>query len=111
MLHMRTYSLFWTGILTAIIGVILASAFSTVLVYAQDLLPGQVGLVAGLFFGFGMAGLGAAALGKLADHTSVEFAYRVCSLLPLIGLLTAFLPNLGTSGVRSPARHPPGPRR
>ncbi len=89
-------NLFWTGILSAVIGVILASAFSAILVYAQDLVPGKVGMISGLFFGlaFGMAGIGAAVLGALADRTSLEFVYRVCSFLPLIGLLTAFLPNL-----------------
>ena len=88
--------LFWTGILSVAIGLILASAFSAILVYAQDLLPGRVGTVAGMFFGFsfGLGGLGAAALGQIADWTSIETVYRVCSFLPLIGLLTAFLPNI-----------------
>lgn len=90
-------SLFWTGVLSAVIGVILASAFSAILVYAQELLPGKVGTISGLFFGFafGMGGIGAAVLGKLADHSGIDFVYHVCSFLPLIGLLTAFLPNLG----------------
>jgi FSR family fosmidomycin resistance protein-like MFS transporter len=89
-------NLFWTEVLTVLIGLILASAFSAILVYAQELVPGQVGTIAGLFFGFafGMAGLGAAALGKLADLTSIEYVYRLCAYLPLIGLLTAFLPDL-----------------
>ena len=89
-------SLFWTAVLTVIIGLVLASAFSAILVYAQDLLPGKVGAVSGLFFGlaFGMGGIGAALMGKLADRTSIEFVYRVCAFLPVIGLLTAFLPNL-----------------
>jgi MFS transporter, FSR family, fosmidomycin resistance protein len=89
-------NLFWTGILSVMIGLILASAFSAILVYAQDLLPGRVGMVAGMFFGFsfGLGGLGAAALGQIADWTSIETVYRVCSFLPLIGLLTAFLPNI-----------------
>ena len=89
-------NLFWTGVLTVLIGLILASAFSAILVYAQELVPGQVGTIAGLFFGFafGMAGLGAAALGKLADLTSIEYVYRLCAYLPLIGMLTAFLPDL-----------------
>lgn len=88
--------LIWTAVLTVPIGLILASAFSVILVYAQELMPRRVGLVAGLFFGFafGMAGLGAAVLGELADLTSIGFVYRVCSFLPLIGMLTAFLPNL-----------------
>jgi FSR family fosmidomycin resistance protein-like MFS transporter len=89
-------NLFWTGCLSVIIGVVLASAFSAILVYAQDLVPGKVGTVSGLFFGlaFGMGGIGAALLGELADHTSIEFVYRVCAFLPAIGLLTAFLPNI-----------------
>ncbi len=89
-------NLMWTGVLSVAIGLILASAFSAILVYAQDLLPGRVGMVAGMFFGFsfGLGGLGAAALGEIADWTSIEAVYRVCSFLPLIGLLTAFLPNI-----------------
>jgi len=89
-------NLAWTIVLTVFIGAILASAFSAILVYAQDLLPGNVGLVAGLFFGlaFGIAGAGSALLGRLADHTSIDYVYRVCSFLPLIGLLTIFLPDL-----------------
>ncbi|WP_211444817.1 MFS transporter [Collimonas humicola] len=89
-------NLFWTGVLTVVIGVILASAFSAILVFAQELVPGKVGTVSGLFFGFafGMGGIGAAALGKLADMTSISFVYQVCSFLPLIGLLAMFLPNL-----------------
>lgn len=89
-------NLFWTSILTVPIGIILASAFSAILVYAQELVPGKVGLIAGLFFGlaFGMAGIGSAVLGQLADHTSVMFVFQVCSYLPLLGLLTGFLPEL-----------------
>jgi FSR family fosmidomycin resistance protein-like MFS transporter len=89
-------NLFWTGALTVVIGAILASAFSAILVYAQELVPGKVGTISGLFFGFafGMGGVGSAALGRLADHTSINFVFLVCSFLPLIGLLTAFLPNL-----------------
>jgi FSR family fosmidomycin resistance protein-like MFS transporter len=89
-------NLFWTGVLTVIIGLILSSAFSAILVYAQDLVPGKVGTISGLFFGlaFGMGGIGAALLGQLADMTSISFVYRVCSFLPAIGLLTALLPNL-----------------
>jgi FSR family fosmidomycin resistance protein-like MFS transporter len=92
-------NLFWTGILSAVIGVILASAFTAILVYAQDLIPGKVGMISGLFFGlaFGMAGIGAALLGELADLTSIDFVYRVCSFLPAIGILTWFLPNLETA--------------
>jgi len=91
-------NLFWTSVLSVIIGFILASAFSAILVYAQELLPGKVGLVSGLFFGlaFGMGGIGSALLGNLADYTSINFVFQVCAFLPLIGLLTAFLPNLHT---------------
>ena len=85
-----------TVLLTVVIGVVLASAFSAILVYAQDLLPGKVGMIAGLFFGlaFGIAGIGSALLGILADYTSIEQVFHVCSYLPLIGLLTVFLPDL-----------------
>ena len=91
-------NLFWTSILTVPIGLILASAFSAILVYAQDLLPGKVGMIAGLFFGlaFGMAGIGSAVLGKVADHTSIIYVFHLCSYLPLLGLLTGWLPNLET---------------
>ncbi|WP_121355625.1 MFS transporter [Flavisolibacter nicotianae] len=90
-------NLLWTTVLSVIIGFVLASAFSAILVYAQELLPGKVGMVSGLFFGFafGMGGLGSALLGALADRTSIGFVYQVCAYLPLIGLLTAFLPNIG----------------
>jgi FSR family fosmidomycin resistance protein-like MFS transporter len=89
-------NLFWTSVLSVIIGVVLASAFAAILVYATELMPGKVGMVAGLFFGFafGLGGVGAAVLGQLADATSITFVYRVCSFLPLIGVLTVFLPNL-----------------
>jgi FSR family fosmidomycin resistance protein-like MFS transporter len=85
-----------TAVLTVPIGLILASAFPAMVVYAQELLPGKVGTISGLFFGlaFGMGGLGAATLGILADHTSVEFVFEVCAVLPLIGLLAVFLPNI-----------------
>ena len=88
--------LFWTGILSVCAGLVLSSAFPAIVVYGQELLPGRVGLVSGLFFGlsFGMGGMGAAALGVLADHTSITFVYRVCSFLPLLGLLAAILPDL-----------------
>jgi FSR family fosmidomycin resistance protein-like MFS transporter len=90
-------NLFWTVILTIPIGVILASAFSAILVYAQELFPGKVGMISGLFFGyaFGLAGIGSALLGALADRTSIEYVYQICAYLPLIGLITAFLPNIG----------------
>ncbi len=89
-------NLFWTVALTLPIGLILASAFSAILVFAQELMPGRVGAVSGLFFGFafGIAGVGAAVLGKVADHEGVATVYHICSFLPLIGLLTAFLPKL-----------------
>ncbi|MBC8742452.1 MFS transporter [Paraburkholderia sp. UCT31] len=89
-------NLFWTGVLTVVIGVVLASAFSAILVYAQELIPGKVGMVAGLFFGFafGLGGVGAAVLGELADATSIAFVYKVCSFLPLIGVLTVLLPDV-----------------
>ena len=89
-------NLFWTTILSVLIGVIIASAFSAILVYAQELLPGRIGMISGLFFGlaFGMGGIGAAVLGHLADLTSIVFVYRVCAWLPAIGLLTGLLPNL-----------------
>ena len=88
--------LFWTCVLSVVIGLILASAFSAIIVYAQELVPGKVGMIGGVFYGlaFGMGGLGSAVLGKLADLTSINFVYHVCSFLPLIGLLTVFLPNL-----------------
>lgn len=91
----------WTGILAAIIGLILSSAFSAILVYAQELVPGKVGLMAGLFFGlaFGMGGIGSAVLGALADRHGMFFVFQICSYLPLIGLLTALLPNLTNAKV------------
>ncbi len=91
-------NLAWTGVLTFIIGVILASAFPAILVFAQELVPGKVGMIAGLFFGlaFGIAGIGAAVLGKLADVYSIEYVYHICSFLPLLGMFTAFLPNIRT---------------
>jgi MFS transporter, FSR family, fosmidomycin resistance protein len=89
-------NLFWTAVLSVAIGLILASAFSAILVYAQELVPGRIGVISGLFYGFafGMAGIGAAVLGELADRTSIDTVYRVCSFLPLIGLLTWFLPDV-----------------
>ena len=88
--------LFWTGVLTVIIGLILSSAFSAILVYAQELIPGRVGMISGLFFGlaFGMGGIGAAVLGQIADARGIEYVYGLCAYLPLIGIITAFLPNL-----------------
>jgi FSR family fosmidomycin resistance protein-like MFS transporter len=91
--------LFWTGVLSMIIGVIMSSAFPAILVYAQELLPKKLGMVSGLFYGFafGMGGLGSAVLGNLADHTSVEYVYNICAYLPLIGIIAYFLPNLKKS--------------
>jgi len=101
-------NLFWTSVLSVVIGFIIASAFSAILVYAQELMPGRIGLVSGLFFGlaFGMGGIGAALLGKLADLTDINFVYRVCSFLPVIGILTAFLPNLEPARIKASAPQP-----
>jgi FSR family fosmidomycin resistance protein-like MFS transporter len=89
-------SLAWTGPLTLAIGLILASAFPAIVVYAQELVPGRVGMISGLFFGlaFGMGGIGAAVLGRLADATSIMTVYQVCAFLPLLGILAGFLPDL-----------------
>jgi FSR family fosmidomycin resistance protein-like MFS transporter len=88
-------NLWWTGALSVVIGFILASAFSAILVYAQELMPGRIGMVSGLFFGFafGMGGLGAAVLGLVADHSSIDVVYQICAYLPLLGIMTAFLPD------------------
>ena len=88
-------NLFWTGVLIVIIGLILASAFSAIVVYAQELVPGKTGMIAGLFFGFafGMGGVGAAALGHLADATSISYVYQVCAYLPLLGIVAILLPK------------------
>lgn len=95
-------NLFWTGVLSVLIGVILSSAFSAILVYAQELVREKIGLVSGMFFGFafGMGGLAAAVLGLLADHTSVDLVYRVCAFLPLIGVIAVFLPDIEAQGVK-----------
>jgi FSR family fosmidomycin resistance protein-like MFS transporter len=89
-------NLFWTDVLMIIIGIIISSAFPAILVYAQELLPKKLGMVSGLFYGFafGMGALGSALLGNLADHTSIQYVYHVCSFLPLIGIICYFLPNL-----------------
>ena len=89
-------NLFWTVGLSIVIALIMASAFPAILVYATELVPGNVGLIAGLFFGlaFGLAGIGSAVLGKLADATSIEFVILACSFLPLLGLMTWFLPDV-----------------
>jgi FSR family fosmidomycin resistance protein-like MFS transporter len=93
-------NLLWTAVLSMVIGVILTSAFSAIIVYAQELVPGKVGTISGLFYGlaFGMGGIGSAVLGELADHTSIFYVYHVCSFLPLIGLLAAFLPPIEKAG-------------
>jgi FSR family fosmidomycin resistance protein-like MFS transporter len=96
-------NLLWTGVLSVPIGLILASAFSAILVYAQELVPGKVGAISGLFFGlaFGMGGIGAAVLGHVADARGIEFVYSICAFLPLLGALAAFLPKIETHKVRS----------
>ena len=95
-LAMPYANLFWTTVLSVCAGLTLASAFPAMVVYGQEMLPGRVGMISGMFFGlsFGLGGLGAALLGVLADHTSIDFVYGVCSFLPAFGLLAAFLPNL-----------------
>ena len=104
-------NLFWTTVLSIMIGVILASAFSAILVYAQELIPGKIGMISGLFFGFafGMGGLGSALIGMLADKTSIDYVYHVCAFLPLIGVITVFLPDIGTK--RLPLSAFPSSRR
>ena len=94
-------NLFWTAALTVVIGLVLASAASAILVYAQELLPGRIGLVSGIFFGlsFGLGGIGAAVLGVVADATSIQFVYKVCAFLPALGLLAALLPDLRRSNL------------
>jgi FSR family fosmidomycin resistance protein-like MFS transporter len=97
-------NLAWTTLLTVIIGLVLASAFSAIIVYAQELVPGRTGVVAGLFFGFafGMGGIGAAVLGQLADHIGIEAVYGICAWLPAIGLLAWFLPAVEKRGAGAP---------
>jgi MFS transporter, FSR family, fosmidomycin resistance protein len=89
-------NLFWTAALSVFIGLTLSSSFPAIVVYAQELVPGKVGMISGLFFGFafGLSGIGAAALGWLADKTSIEYVYAVCSFLPALGLLAGFLPDI-----------------
>jgi FSR family fosmidomycin resistance protein-like MFS transporter len=100
-------NLFWTPVLTVAIGLVLASAFSAIVVYAQELVPGRVGLISGVFFGFafGIAGIGAAVLGRLADAVGIEAVYRLCAFLPAIGILTAFLPDLDDADTLSATPH------
>jgi MFS transporter, FSR family, fosmidomycin resistance protein len=90
-------NLFWTAVFSVLVGLILSSAFSAIVVFAQELVPGKVGLISGLFFGlsFGLSGISAAALGGLADATDIIFVFHCCAYLPLLGVFTAFLPNLG----------------
>lgn len=90
--------LFWTGVLSVAIGIVMASAFSAIVVYGQELVPGRVGMIAGMFFGlsFGTAAVGAALLGEIADLTSIAFVYRICAFLPILGLFAAFLPAIET---------------
>jgi FSR family fosmidomycin resistance protein-like MFS transporter len=97
-------NLLWTTVLTIVIGFILSSAFSAIVVYAQELIPGKVGMVSGLFFGFafGMGGLGAAVLGMLADRTSIDFVYQLIAYLPLLGIVAALLPNIARPGAGAP---------
>ena len=97
------HAVLWATIVLAVfVGLILSSAFSAILVYATDLMPGKVGMIAGLFFGlaFGMAGIASAFWGWLADKTSIEFVFNICAYLPLIGIITAFLPNIETEKKR-----------
>jgi len=95
-------NLFWTGVLTVIIGLILASAFPAILVFAQELLPGKFGMISGLFYGFsfGMGGLGAAVLGKLADNWGIDTVYYICAFLPLLGIFAVFLPNISDNIIK-----------
>lgn len=103
-------NLFWTGILIVPIGLILSSAFPAILVYAQELIPGKIGMISGLFFGFafGMGGVGSALLGNLADATSIIYVFHVCSFLPLIGIITGLLPNIEGSRMRMKSSPPIG---
>jgi FSR family fosmidomycin resistance protein-like MFS transporter len=89
-------NLFWTGVLSVMIGLVLSSAFSAILVYAQELIPGRVGAISGIFFGlaFGIGGIAAAGLGRLADARGIDFVYHVCAFLPALGILTGFLPDI-----------------
>jgi FSR family fosmidomycin resistance protein-like MFS transporter len=104
-LMMPYADLFWTGVLSVLIGLILSSAFSAIVVYGQELVPGKVGMISGLFFGaaFGMAGIGAAVMGWLADLTDIDFVYKVFAFLPALGLLAGFLPRLATDRRERPA--------
>jgi FSR family fosmidomycin resistance protein-like MFS transporter len=102
-------NLFWTTVLSVIVGMVLASAFPAILVYAQELVPGRVGMISGLFFGFafGMGGIGAAVLGRIADSTSIFFVYKICAYLPAIGLLAGFLPATHPKAAKYSVVEPP----
>jgi FSR family fosmidomycin resistance protein-like MFS transporter len=91
--------LFWTGVLSVVIGLVMSSAFSAIVVFAQELVPGKVGMIAGIFFGlmFGISGIGAAAMGHIADTSGIEQVYRIASFLPLLGILAALLPRMETA--------------
>ncbi|MEY9166944.1 MFS family permease [Sinorhizobium fredii] len=97
-------NLFWTGVLSVVIGLVFSSAFSAIVVFAQELVPGRVGLIAGVFFGFafGFGGIGAAVLGIFADSHGIEFVYQLCSYLPLLGIFTVFLPKIPSRRCMSP---------
>jgi FSR family fosmidomycin resistance protein-like MFS transporter len=99
-------NLFWTAVLSIPIGLILASAFSAIVVYAQELLPGRVGMVSGIFFGlaFGLGGIGAATLGWVADKTGVEYVYQLCAYLPAIGFLAVLLPDFNKAPLGQPIK-------
>jgi FSR family fosmidomycin resistance protein-like MFS transporter len=103
-LAMPYANLHWTIILSALIGLILSSAFPAIIVFAQELVPGRVGMIAGMFFGFafGMAGIAAAVLGVVADAKGIDYVYHICSYLPLLGLLTVFLPNMRQAAYAKP---------
>ena len=109
-LLMPHVNLFWTATLSVVIGLIIASAFSAIIVYAQELIPGRTGMIAGLFFGFafGMGGLGAAVFGNIADHQGIEFVYQIASFLPAIGILTIFLPDEKRMRTQAAANATPG---
>ncbi|QOY95030.1 MFS transporter [Massilia sp. UMI-21] len=95
-------NLFWTAVLSVVIGLVMSSAFSAIVVFAQELVPNKIGMIAGLFFGlmFGISGIGAAAMGAIADSTGIEYVYRIASFLPLLGILAVLLPRIGTPGRR-----------
>src|SRR6185503_13665517 len=105
-------NLFWTGVLTIVIALLMASAFPAILVYAHELLPGRVGLVSGIFFGFafGLGGIGAAAMGRLADAYGMYFVFQLCAFLPALGLVAWFLPDIEGARGRASAAAPAASR-